>query len=280
MTAVANALFEPSFPLHAFSNAESDLRVKYMRLGSKTAATDESDSPRALLEKSAALLETFHFVAIVHEVLAAKGRRWSDLTPSLVAEIDPSVRERSGLDPDRVAQEFVRWFGVPKPATPRIDVAEDVLLRSLRAAADQCPIEHLEEASRPVGLERFGHRCRIAHDGIRAFIRRNDPAQQEQLRIAGGAFQAGKLSLTEVSKLLEMHPVDAVALLETHGYNRSLRTLALSEEERSAIYARVRADRLTRGGAPAWTHEGIARDTVASERIEGIDARRWVHREG
>lgn len=278
MTAVANALLEPSFPVFAFGSAESELRGKYLGLGAL--AVPQIEPPRALLEKSAALLETFFLVAVIHEALSAKGRRWSDLTSSLVAEIDSTVRERSGLDPDAVASEFIRCFGKPKPPPSRIDIAEDMLLRALRAAVEQVPIDHLEEISRPAGLERFGHRCRIAHDGIRAFVRRRDPAQKEQLRVAGEAFKAGKLTLVEVAKLLELHPVDAVALLEEHGYDRSLGTLALSDEERAAIYARMRADRLARRGEPAWTHESVARDTVASERIEGIDARRWVHREG
>jgi hypothetical protein len=249
-----------------------------MGLGARSAAKPEAS--RVLLEKSAVLLETILLVAVIHEALSSRGRRWSDLTRALVRDIDALVRERSRLDPEAVTQEFVRCFGRPQAPSQPVDIADDMLIRALRAAIEQCPIDHLEEISRPVGLERFGHRARIAYDGIRAFIRRTDPTQQEQLRIAGEAFKAGKLTLTEVAKLLEMHPVDAVAALEEHGYDRSLRTIALSEEERAAIYARMRADRLARNGEPAPTHESIARDTVASERIEGVDARRWIHREG
>jgi hypothetical protein len=107
-----------------------------------------------------------------------------------------------------------------------------------------------------------------------------DTAAPEALRAAGESFQAGCISVPQVSALLGLHPVDAVAVLESHGYARSLATLALTEQERAAIYARMRADRLARRGAPVITAESIARDTIASARIEGVDVRRWIARDG
>jgi hypothetical protein len=279
VSATASALLEPSFSVFAFVGAESELRRKYLGLGAR-AVVAEAEPPLSLLEKSAVVLETLVLVAAIHEALAVRGRRWSELSPAVVEEIDPIVQERSGLDPETVFADFVRLFGKPQSQPARVDIAEDMLVRALRGAVEQCPIDYLEEIARPIGRERFGHRCRIAYDAIRAFVRRHDPAQQEQLRVAGEAFKAGKLSLIEVAKLLEVHPVDAVALLEEHGYDRSLATLALTDEEREAVYSRMRADRLARRGEPAWTHESVARETVASERIEGVDARRWIHREG
>ena len=92
----------------------------------------------------------------------------------------------------------------------------------------------------------------------------------------GEAFREARISLAEAAESLCLHLVDAVALLEAHGFSRSIEALALSEEERRAIYARIRMDRLARRGVPQWSAESVARDAIASERLEGVDARAWI----
>jgi len=74
--------------------------------------------------------------------------------------------------------------------------------------------------------------------------------------------------------------VDAVALLEQGGFQRPLDVIALSENERTEVYRRMRLDRLARKGSFAASAEAVSRDVVASERIEGVDARDWIPREG
>jgi len=43
-----------------------------------------------------------------------------------------------------------------------------------------------------------------------------------------------------------------------------------------AQYARIREDRLKRAGKFEPTPKQVARDVIASERIEGVDARLWI----
>jgi hypothetical protein len=94
-----------------------------------------------------------------------------------------------------------------------------------------------------------------------------------RLSEVGEAFHSARISLAEAAERLSLHVVDAVALLEMHGFSRSIEALAFSEEERRVIYARMRADRLARGGIPQWSAESVARETIASERLAGVDAR-------
>lgn len=73
-----------------------------------------------------------------------------------------------------------------------------------------------------------------------------------------------------------MPRTDAVAWLEEYGYARDLDAGALTPDERSARYARMRQDRVARKGEPAFDQQLVTRDVIASQRIEGVDARLWL----
>lgn len=276
----AAAAIDASLPFHVFSTVEP-LRADYARLESTSYPSIRLDEPPSrLLRKSAAALEMLQLIGGIWEFLATRGLRWVELSPSLLGQIESDVLKRVRLDAEAVALEFLDCFGPPPSVPAVIEPSAEALSRAVRSALEQIPIEHLEDLAARTGLEPFGHRCRVAYDALRAFTRRIDPAQQNQLRVAGEAFARGSLSLVDIATLLAVHPVDAVDLLESHGYYRPVEALALGDDERKTRLAAIRADRLHRGGAPAWTQEAISRDTVASERIEGVDARRWILRGG
>ena len=52
--------------------------------------------------------------------------------------------------------------------------------------------------------------------------------------------------------------------------------IRLDEDARSRILALMEQDRRARGGRPAYDRAYVQRDVIASERIEGVDAREWV----
>jgi len=277
----AAAAIHPSLSFHVFSTVEP-LRADFVRLESPAYPFVRFDEPpQQLLRKSAASLEMLRLIFGVWEIARARGVSWLALSPAFIEAIEPELIERLQLDPEQVAAEFFACFGPPPSPPPQVvEPSPEALSRALRSALEQIPIEQLEALAARYGLEPTAHRCRVAYDELRAFARRVDPGQQEQLRVAGEAFARGALSVEEVATLLGVHPVDAAALLESHGYYRSLDVLTLSDDARSEHLARIRRDRLARAGRPAATVESIGRDTVASERIEGIDARRWISRSG
>jgi hypothetical protein len=92
----------------------------------------------------------------------------------------------------------------------------------------------------------------------------------------GRAYAEGRLSLNEAANLLSMPRPDAVAWLEENGHARDLKVIALTPEERERRLARIRVDRLERNGAPAASKQITTRDVIATQRIEGVDARPWL----
>lgn len=99
----------------------------------------------------------------------------------------------------------------------------------------------------------------------------------EQFNRIGDAYRRGLLSVSDVADAFGVTPPDAVVLLEQHGFCRDIETIRLSEGERARILQRLRADRLARNGQPRPDPVRVARDVIASERIEGVDARRWIN---
>jgi hypothetical protein len=67
-----------------------------------------------------------------------------------------------------------------------------------------------------------------------------------------------------------------IFLLEENGFQRPLDVIRLSDEERAEILRKMRTDRLQRGGVPEYCKDLVDRDVIASERIEGVDARPWI----
>ena len=95
------------------------------------------------------------------------------------------------------------------------------------------------------------------------------------LAVMGQAYAEGRLSVGEVAVAVGVSPSDAAAFLERHGFARTPEAQRLSDEQRTAALQRLRAERLSRNGTPFVSQELIARDGIATERIEGVDARAW-----
>ena len=93
---------------------------------------------------------------------------------------------------------------------------------------------------------------------------------------AGHIYAEGRASIDEVASMLARDVPDVVALLEERGYRRTIDELRLSDEERASRLAQIRDERISRQGEPREDRSLAARDTIASQRIEGIDARPWL----
>lgn len=256
---------------------EPKLKAKYLRLESNS-VQPTAEKSESLLDKTAVLLEFLLVGGYLYEVLDQCG--W---TPQAIpAESADFIRQRTlamyGLDPVAVVAAVLPHLD-PGLARAPIFLSLEAVVRALSAGLESCPIHRLEQLAASQGFETLGHRCRVAYDAIRAFLQRNDPRQKAQLSVIGPHYVDGALSISDASTLLNMHPVDVVALLESEGYRRNLDQIRLDAATRNDLYAQIREDRLRRGGKPMPTRESTARNVVASERIEGVDARRWITRD-
>jgi len=86
----------------------------------------------------------------------------------------------------------------------------------------------------------------------------------------------------EVAKVRSTAPItspsDAIARLEREGHSREISEIRLDDSRRAAIVSRIRQDRLARRGKPVLSPEMVRREVIASERLEGIDARDFFDR--
>jgi hypothetical protein len=245
----------------------------------------EPAAPSAVLTRWVRMLEFGLTVAALEEAMHEIGPR---TVADALKQIDRILALAAGiarLDLARVFEENADWL--PKHAAgawihadqpPGTDLA--VMVRSVDSLLTFCPIEMLEsieEVARANALADLGHRCRVAYEGLQAFVHRNNSRHDAGARVVGRAYAEGRLSLAEVAAVLRVSSSDAVAFLETNGFCRSLETIALPDDERQRILAKIREDRLKRGGKPDATAL-VARSVIASQRIEGVDARPWVPR--
>ena len=256
--------------------AEAGLREAYLSFSSEeTVQVIDSVSKTDLLQRSAAFLELYLVDACLVERLNNSTAR-EDAPPS-VSELFEYVRTVTKLDPRAVISDGFRVLGLTNPSAPSPRITMDGVVRVVRSTLASCPIEYLVRAAAKLDLEPIGHRCRTAFDGLQAFLVRSDPSRVEAVRVLGEAYMAGAASIPQVARILNCTETDAVALVESYGYARPLDRTKLPESERSDILETLRQERVRRVEKWPLLDEGFtSRNVIASERIEGIDARRWI----
>jgi hypothetical protein len=241
------------------------------------------DAPR-LLDDSARVLEQLCVVAALAETADnLRIETFSDFQ-SRVNEVFHAVRLSIRTDPiapfeaDPNFQEVLhtRSETVPDPGTRFPIRVTAAFVRAISSLVEFCPIDELVRIGEASDTAELGHRCRISHDWLRAFVRRHRAEGRETLHIIGRAYSEGRLTLDEAANLLGMPRPDAVAWLEEHGHARDVSVFALAQQDRVTRLQRMRADRLARGGRPVFDERALAREVLATQRIEGVDARPWV----
>jgi len=115
----------------------------------------------------------------------------------------------------------------------------------------------------------------MAWEQLRAAIRRSSAPDDPRVTTLGVAYAEGRLTLEEVVTLMAMRIEDVVALLERHGYARHIDKIRSAPDLQRRLRA-AREDRLRRKGAPEFSQSQLAREVVATQRIEDVDARPWV----
>ena len=271
-------LLRPDESFKAVAAEEQKLRPQYLQAETSSLRPLQQ---KELVEKSALILELSAAACCVAELYVE--RSWSPrrrLTPDEARDVVQRVRDRCGLDPVRVHRDARTQLRLSEGRSQPFELTLPGIVRAMRALLEICPLAQLEHIASQVHMESVGHRCRVAYDAVKAFVIRNDNRQKRIVTLLGQKYQEGALEVDDVAALLDVHPVDAVALLEETGFARPIDKTGLSDADRKAVYALMRADRLARNGEPSTTPELVGRHVVASERLEGIDARRWIPRDG
>ena len=267
-------------PELAIRSRSSNARGRYIEATEQ--ATPGAANPRAVLKQGVVWLELFYMSALTWEYIHEHRVRSIEQLRSQAKGLDQFVRSAfPGMS--SVEQETREVLG-------DLDAYDELLhgdwslidwsqmVRSFDAVVAECPIEGLEDLGAKAGEPNLSHRARNAYDALRAFVRRHDPARAEVMRIVGEQYRHGHIRLSDAARLLGMSRSDAVFELEQDGFIRPPSAIELTEEDREAAYRRLRQQRLERTGAPVVDPGLVERDVIASERIEGVDARAWIRR--
>jgi hypothetical protein len=265
-------------PEYSFQLAERNVASEYAAFARIESERDE-DAIRTV-RLSAVILEVMLVGVCVQETFHEAGITTVDEAARTGVDLAQAVRDRCGLVVEDIAADVMRYLPI-RTIDPdiRLEAASlSRLVRLLRSSLELCPIRYIERIGLACGQERWAHRARVAYDALAAFLLRSDPNNQQQLRLVGQKYAEGVLTVDEVATLLKIEPVDAAFFLEAWGYARSIERIRLDPTERARILERLRSDRLERNGKPAFDAGRAYRDTIASERIEEVDARQWIPR--
>lgn len=229
-------------------------------------------------ELTAAFVEVLAFGLALSEVAQVRGAsRWEDLMAGSNWIEDVGVA--TGISPE----QFSASVGV---LTARVSTEDlppptlDQTMQVTRRAADQWlrffPVNEVSKLAHSAGLGDLAHRINVAFEQLSAIHRRMHLPETDTFRIVGMAYVKGEIELHLAARVLGLSRPDLLAALESHGFARPLETISLSQPQRDAILGRLREDRARRTGKPSFDAALVARDVVASQRIEGVDARRWM----
>jgi hypothetical protein len=226
------------------------------------------ETARELLRRAAALWEFVHVAAVAVE----QTTRFPDRG---IIELSGSVHDLTRLDVAKVLEEnaaLLRDRGsATKPTKPSLSKMVSAIESILRDCSPDSFLEH----ARTLEASEDASRIQVAYEALKAFVRRNDLWIDQRLQVLGEAYCAGKASVVEIAHVLDVSVADAVALLEGHGYARPIEHISLTDAAREEHYALLDRDRIARGGKPDPSPLAIVRDVIATQRIEGIDARPW-----
>ncbi len=275
-----SSLLEPESTLEALAEPERELRQRYLELDTSVSPSEGVvDHPGTLVTTSASFLELLLCLANFLEVVHDLNLTTTDEVCGQATRVLALINARTGLRIQDVFEENRAILpAVPeRKASFRYEGALERFVRTVGSHIAASPIAYIETVARNLGLEKLGHRCRRAYDALQAFVRRNTPDQHDpHIRVAGKAYVEGRLSIEEMAVLLGLTPSDVVASLDEHGYCRPVESIELSDEARALRLAKIREDRLRRGGQPVASPSLVIRDVIATQRIEGVDARPWL----
>jgi hypothetical protein len=256
--------------------SDRELELRRLALEETTAPL----SPEKTLTQWAHALELALFFASLQEAVTRLGLVTTADVIREYRHVDALVVTLSRLDPAKVVQEneqvLAPLLRLQPPADGPASVDMGLVLTSVTSLILHCPLADLDRTGRDHALAELAHRCKLAFDSLTAFVARNSRPHADALHAAGCAYAEGRLSIDEVASVLSMAPQDAVALLEEQGFRRSMGEIRLSEAARNERLRAIREERLARRGEPDLREDLVAREVIASQRIEDIDARPWL----
>lgn len=267
--------------LEAVPARELEFLGRYGRAAPWTQWKAQASDPRPkLVEDAVRLLETILAGAGVVEAASILGARTIADAEALSERIRSLAKSLTGLDPVATVEEHRAALRVQPAQPPSPDLDLGVVLQKVIWTARlliSMEVRHVEEWAEQLEMEAWGHRCRRAHDALRAFLRRTASRPDALATAVGRLYAQGRIGIDEAAGLLHMQVPDTLMLFEQAHFCRTPETIRLDDAERQGILERIREDRRRRSGRPDPSRDQLDRDVLANQRIEQVDARRWLH---
>ncbi len=271
----ASQTYEQRATLSMLAQEEHEFRMRRLERDVPDAAT--------MLNESVRVLELNLAIVAIQEAMSQLGLKTLGEAIAAHERVDGLAETLSRLDVARIMGENVAALRTANaPTAPDTPLGVDIrqVARAVQSLLLHCPIDEIEAgAGSDPSLVPLAHRCRMAFDGLTAFVTRHLDPKHDAIIAAGHAYAEDRVSVGEVAAMLGLTVPDAVALLEAHGFRRSVEALRLTDTERAERLRAIREERIARGGVPHSSPELVNRDVIASQRIEGIDARPWLPRD-
>lgn len=279
----ARVLERPRASLKALDETDRRIRHQYIESVRRAAADSEArDAQRKTLVQSVDFLELNLAMAGLVEAVVAVGVTSIEAVAPEAERIARLAEAMTELDIPKVFERFPALMklaasqGKPELKTSLPEM-ERGLVETVRLTVAAAPITDLLRWAEELNLPELRHRCKSSYERLQALFRRHTPEHDAKFATAGQAYAEGRVSLDEVSTVLGIPKWDASAWLEKHGYCRTLDGLRLTDDARNARLAIIDRERTTATIGPS--RNLVSRDVIATQRIEGVDARPWVRPE-
>jgi hypothetical protein len=250
-----------------------------------TDTASAKETARKVLRRGVDLLELARASASIVEAV-------DELEIRTIGEVgrrnDEVVRKAEAISHLDVLDVFGRMSGFimqHRPTSPPTGdevIVPPVLLGRLvpviRFMVQTCPMSVVDAMIGIADEPELAHRFKTAIAAAQSFVRRHTDSEGKRIRVAGRAYEEGRLSLVELSGILGLPSSDAIFVLERNGFCRDATVIRLSDDERSQLLARLASTCTAAEPTAEKIRDLVPRLVVASQRIEGVDARPWITR--
>lgn len=245
---------------------DAAVRVDLARL--QLASQVQRSELEEALEHMALSLRTDIAILSFVEALHSLGANSTSAVKTLGVKVIERAQRIAGFD----VRPLLRTVGASadgpasNPEDLQIDRLRAVVARHVLGRLAAFPAKEVKLLTTQLDDAAIAHQIFQDAQKLEAIARRADDVWAHRLKDAGELFLEGRIEVADVARLWGRPPQDVAAEFERLGFVRSAETIELSDAER-----RRRLTHVSRSGGANSAR--IARDVVASQRIEGIDAR-------
>lgn len=237
------------------------------------------------VQLAAAFIDILRFSLAFCEVANLRGiTEWQQLKSTTDGDFLRELRATAGTSIDDITKSLaiLNRRGASPTAQPEaqetLQAVKDQVLASAGEFLRTFPLAEACRFARESNHEEIAHCIQTGAEHIQAIYNRLHAPTSPQFSIAAVAYVNGSITMDVAANLLGLSRSDLAAALESHGFARPPEVVALDDAHRAAILARLRAERMKRSGKSHLDSDLVARDVIATQRIEGVDARRWLPR--